>query len=503
MTNTRFILLLAAAGLTLSQFTACSKGATTAAAIAETVGSEVGCPSFEDDFWDSLHRFTLEKKPYPSAQSLRSELEKSFAKGRLQALSASDRTKILDELTGLYTVLTESTPREVGIKSENYDQVLETLTALELGDRTTKEKDALQTRIRQSFANVDAILKSSSAPLSCPPAAQKPTEPDVSQNANTLLGWWKANRHPAVYGALKALATSYQSCSVGLKPSLTTSTPDVQGIEIVGTHDNGVGSKRKISDLKALIASHPYLKDYKSPGLSCFNVLAKPMIYDYGGKPRVTKDEDSPLDFFSDSGTGTAVLGIDCSGYIYSSLAAAGLKVKKEGRLKAVSVHGVNAAMYKNPEGNGMTCFRKATFKGNSNIRPGDILASGGHVVMVVYVGDDPLGIGSFTRESQCTKENMSVERFNFTILQSAPIKGGMDINRIWAKDYFAEEGSMHDAMLTHAANACLAKVRGTTLTTVSPDAGLVRHTGEAECKDRPLRLVREECVASCPAPTN
>lgn len=297
------------------------------------------------------------------------------------------------------------------------------------------------------------------------------------------------------------MATAYQSCSAGVAPSIDELTPDVRGIAVVGRHPNGSGLIREITDLASLIRTHPYLSNYRKHSPNCYAVVKKPMIYDYGGKPYIQTDTTETLNFFRDSGTGSDELGIDCSGYVYSALATAGLKLKSSGRLKAIGVHGVSSAMFMNPQANGLTCLDYARFTAQASLKPGDILASNGHVLVIETVGMDPFGIAHLDSVDKCKASNIDISRFDFTILQSSPSKRGLGIHRAEATSYLAESSAMASGMIEHAVNACLAKFRGR-ITTRSNNANLVRHLGTAACLDQPVPLVSEQCIASCPANT-
>ena len=470
---------------------------------ADRVDDNVGCSSFEDEFWNGLHKISIDKSRLPSTAEMKTQFERSLSSGRLQDLPEADRGRIVAALTELFdTIANEALTTLAVDPSESY-QVLSAIAALEIGDAETPEKQMLQAKLREKFAEIDRLASTVVGPRAvalCKRGGGDDPVPAPNEKAQTLLSMWKATRHPAVYGGLKALATSYQSCEAGLVGALSSSTPDIEGIKVTGMHPDGVGKKRVIGDLAAFLAKHPYLTDYRKPASSCFGVTAKPMIYDYGGKPDTTSDVDSALNFFVNNGSGTSALGIDCSGYVYSALATAGLKVKKSGRLKAVSVHGIPARMYMNPAANGMDCLAFAKFEGLTSLKPGDILASKGHVILIESVGQDPFGIAWITTESQCVKANIAVSRFNFTLLQSSPVKGGVGIDLMQASEFFSEAGSMTDGIYDHAINACKAHVQKAALATKSATTGLVRHLGTAECKDRPLRLSREECVSQCPA---
>lgn len=509
--------------------TACAPpGSPVAAQFAEREAGSVGCTSFEDTFWDGLYHIVLQGQDFPTEAQVREAFDQTLETGRLKSLSTADKTRIREELTELYGLLALDSVQTLATDPQNLDSKLETLTSLEMGDRTTDEKVVLQEKIRAQFARIESIAAEAGAPScensgdnsgSAPPVVAQPTPsaspapgstpeptpapaatPEPTPATMDLLSKWKASRHPAVYGGLKGLATAYQSCEAGVAGAMTSATADVEGISIIGTHPNGVGKVRVIGNLSAFLKSHYYLSAYKRPSSSCFDVQKSPLLYDYGGKPYTSDATDSTLDLFRNAGSGSSALGIDCSGYVYSALATGGLKLKKSGRLKAIGVHGVSSSMFMNPQSNGLTCLDYAKFNGNDNIRPGDILASSGHVILIESVGSDPLGIERITKESDCTSSNMSVSRFNFTILQSSPSKGGIGINRMRAADYLAGGGSMKTAMLQHAVNACLAKFRGTTITTKSSSANLIRHAGTPDCVDTAIKYAKEECVASCQA---
>lgn len=465
-------------------------------ALAEQTDRHIGCaPQFEDEFWNSLYGFALSREDFADPEEVRQILRHTFENGRLKELKPIERERLIEVIVGLYRLLSSEALDTLGIDKSQPDLVLEALTNLEMGDRDSPEKTRIQDKIRSKFDEIHIFISSFPVSKTCPPPiATPPSEPE----ANALIEHWKETRHPVVYGALKTLANSYQSCEVGKAPALSSRTPDIKGIVITGRHPDGVGNKRLIGDLTALIRSHPYLAEYRRPAASCHDILQTPLIYDYGGKPYATNHTDSSLDFFRDAGSGTSVLGADCSGYVYAAFATAGLKLKKTGRLKAINVLGVPARMYMNPQKNGLTCFNHVVFSRTRSLRPGDILASSGHVLVINDVGADPFGIQRITREADCKAENIDIARFDFTVLHSSPVKGGIGINHMQGSHYLAEGGSMANAMIQHAVSACLAKVRNTTITSRSSPASLVHHLGTAECRDRPIPLTREECLTSC-----
>lgn len=458
----------------------------------------LGCSDFQDEFYDGVYTYLLSQKQVPTPAQMEKAFLTMLSSQRFARLSESERQHIKDLLSELYQIIAIEAVKTTADDPSDINSAMEAVAALEMGDRSTAAKNALQERIAAKFDAIEQYMKSVPAAACAQAPKARITAAEVP--ADSLLGQWKSTRPAAVYGGLKALATAFQSCDAGLKPALTSLTPDVRGVKVIGVHPDKIGFKREISDLGALIGSDPYLTEYQKPSMSCFDVLANPLIYDYGGKPSTTADASSALDFFTNAGTGTSVLGIDCSGYVYSSLASAGLKLKKNGRLKAAGVYGVSAKMWMKPDKNGLSCFDYVKFEKSDSIKPGDILASQGHVVMVESVGSDPFGIAKFVLPLQCAKENMSVSRFDFTILQSGSLKNGLGIDRIRAADYFAEGGAMAEALIDHAVNACLANTRGTSVVSKAAKANFVRHLGTKECMDQPVRLAHEECIMACPA---
>jgi hypothetical protein len=487
-------------------FSACARPTGDSAPIAERVKSSLACPAFEDEFYDAIYSVLLSDKSLPSTEEMSKAFDAMLSGARYKSLSAPDLARVHDALTATYNTVAIETPRLIGEGNPLDPKIqLEAIAAMEMGDELTPAKSTLHQKIRAQLSDVENLmseaLKTSGSKLDCAEPVATSAADARFIDGGALLGAWKKTRAPAVYGALKALATAYQSCDAGLRPALSAATPDAKGIKIVGMHSDGIGSKRIVGDLQALLSTDPYLTSYQQPATSCFAVRTSPLIYDYGGKPLASTDAVNTLNFFADSGSGTKVLGVDCSGYVYTAFAAAGLKVRQSGKLKASGVNGLKAAMWMNPSKNGLDCFDYVGFKGSTSIKPGDVLASSGHVIMIETVGNDPFGIKRFTTEAECKLENMAVEHFDFTILQSAPVKGGIGINRIEASHYLTETGSMHDAILVHAVNACLAHVRGSNIVTRADKASLVRHLGTAACSDAPVALVHEECLATCAAP--
>jgi hypothetical protein len=278
---------------------------------------------------------------------------------------------------------------------------------------------------------------------------------------------------------------------------MTLSTPDAQGIEIVGTHSDGIGSKRMISSVSALLKTHPYYKNVNNYGASCVNMRSSPLIYDYGGRPYVSLKAGAPLNLFKDSGDGTKVLGIDCSGYVYTSLATAGLRLSPFRNIKATGVYGISSSMFVEPQSNQMSCLQKISVKPKDTLRPGDIVAVQGHVLMIDHVGADPFGLNSVKSVADCSK--ITHRGFDFVVIQSSNSKEGVGINRFEAKDYLEDSPKMKASLERYAYYSCLARFNHKTYTPNLGTSSVVRHTGAAACKGTRIALTQESCIRSCP----
>lgn len=456
------------------------KGLDVASQITEDVNTGAACSDFSSKFSATLAQTLIDGGDLPPDEDLRDKLREKFGE---------DRGDLVEAAMDLYRVVVTETRSRLGVSEKK--GLLSAIMALEVGDETTPEKKELKTKIRSAYGAMKASALAMG--LDCaPPAADDAAPPSVP--TSTALDSILAR---PVQGAVKVMMTAYQSCAPGRLPAMTAATTPLSSaaVKITGTHENGVGLKREVGDLKALQATHYYIREGIESGSSCFDVRTHPLIYDYGGKPYATTATDSTLDFHTDAGSGTRVLGIDCSGYIFSALAAGGLRVSPTKRLTASLVYGINAKMYMEPGSNGLSCLAPVSSVKDDALRDGDILASSGHIVMVDRVGRDPFGVARLRSLSDCVTANVSVRNFDFDVLQSSPVKNGIGIDRIRASDYFS--GSMEAALLAYGVAACKAQF-GRPSTVKPADARLVRHKMTPECLDRPVKLEHESCVQSC-----
>lgn len=480
--------------------------------IADKVDETFGCQNFEDNLWTSFTAYIEENGEPPQSATIKSTFEKMLKKSkRLRLLNEKSQVRVSALTSDLAEVIRLRNDSMTGQKliaplsaEENREFWLERVAQLEIGDRTTQEKSNDVDRVRSIFAEMAALANTEDGSLraSCvtPPPTPlpepEPTSPPVT--ATNLFEHWKNTESAPVYGGLKTIAVAYQSCEAALHEPLGPETPNIQGISVVGRHSSGTGNVREIKDLKKMIATHPYLNQYRRPLPQCHEVLKAPPIYDYGGKPYTSTSNDKLLDLFRNAGSGSKELGIDCSAFVYSSYAVSGLKLKKETSLKASLIRGVSSSMMADPQKNGLTCLEHAKFKRGETLKPGDIISIRGHVIMVEDVGPDPFGIAKLDSATACKLSNISVKNFQFTLFQSSPSKGSIGINRMQARDYLTDSGTMGAGLREHAVNACKAQFSSSVIASSSSKTSIVRHSGSAQCRDTALSLAKEDCLSSC-----
>jgi hypothetical protein len=366
-----------------------------------------------------------------------------------------------------------------------------------LGDQSSPLKIQIQKSLEEKFNLLHKILQDQS--WSCSQKIESQAlvkKTDYFQKKAQELGL-----PLAVMGARKALGVAYQSCeSLQLSP-MDSLVPKIseKGIVIVGKHSDGVGNRRVYGNLDELVSTDYYLNFLKyDPQSVCKNPLIKPLIYDYGGKPFVVSAESQQLDFFKNGGSGSQALGIDCSGYVFSSIVTAGLRIAPNKNAKAVQVEGISASMYMNPQQNGLACFDKITLTENESIQAGDVVAVKGHVVMIDQVGADPFGLEHWKSVNDCILANMNVENFDFSVAQSSPSKNAIGINRYLAKDYLKESSSMSAGFREYAVQACKAHFLKKPISYAGSTSAIIRHRGTPECLGNPISLKGEECLKTC-----
>lgn len=507
--------------------TACApQGYEAATGIASQTVQDIACQdkALETKLWDGLKTYLLEQKTLPEADTFKTALHeqlKSLAAKNPQMTSAqkADLQAALDQL--VETIL-EDAP--AGERVTTPEQLLLLLSAIDVGDRSTPFRAYMQDKVQGRFAQVQKAA--SVIELSCdagsgdanssagivepevgvPPGnganagAETPADSgQATDSRDYTYHLQQAQREGiplATFGGRWAFATAYQSCQSVQLPALNNQSTEISGISIVGKHSDGVGSKRMIANLAQVQNTHAYIRDMNTYGEGCFNVRQNPLIYDYGGKPYATTSADSVIDLFKNNGDGTSVLGIDCSGFVFTALATAGLRLKEGRTLKASDSWAWGSSSYVEPQNNGLTCLSKITVTPTSSLQSGDIVAVYGHVLLIDKVGADPFGIASAKTEGDCAK--ITSNQFNFVVSQSSPNKGGIGINYFAARDYLPTSSKMNDGLQKYAKAACLAKVTGKSSTPNVGTLSVVRHKGTEACKAPRVKMARESCIQTC-----
>lgn len=472
-----------------STLAACQPAGKAASTVADRSLAAVGCKASQSELWSSLQSVVDEGEGYPEAAELREAL---IQVGTRRGLSGQAFERYIKAFIDNYLVTIEGI--RAGMAPETTAQWKKALAEMEVGVRVTAVHDELQTRIEQSLKALQAAEKD--LPVTCE-AVVEPMAPGPAL-PGTIWEQLKSAQNPEVSGILKTFATAYQSCDVLKLPAMSASTPSAQGIKIVGDHPAG-GKKREISNLALLNSTHYYIHNQRLAKNTCVEVRNSPMIYDFGGKPYTVAAKPSELNMFKNGGSGTNVLGIDCSAFVFSSLALAGLKMDPSASkpLKADLVHGIGSSAYKDPQNNGLKCLAKITVSKTKTIEPGDIIAINGHVNIIDKVGSDPFGLNKITKVSDCTSAKLPSSQFDFVIAQSSPSKGGIGINRYQARDYLNESSTFKTGLTAYAIAACKAKF-GTSATINSPNLSVVRHKRTKDCQAPALVSTNMGCVDSC-----
>ncbi len=477
--------------------------------IASNTAQDIACKNqkLETKLWDGLKTYLIEQKQIPTASEMKSamhvQIEKLAADNA--QLGNADIAKINGDLDALVDSLLTEAPQ--GERVETPEQLLGLLSAIDVGDRSTVFRSYMQDRVRGNFTALTKTVQSydlncnSTSGSGSPVAEEAVPAPAPNYDYEYQKQQALAAGVPiAVFGERWAFATAYQTCqSLEMNP-LNAKTPDMQGIKITGKHPDGVGNKREIASLSTVQATHPYIKGITSYGQTCFNVRNNPLIYDYGGKPYATTAANSPIDLHKNNGDGTSVLGIDCSGFVFTAMAAAGLKMKSGRDLKASDSWAWGSTSYVEPQNNGLTCLAKISVTPTSTMKAGDIVAVQGHVILIDKVGADPFGIAGAKTEKDCAA--LTAAGFDFIVAQSSPSVGAVGINRFEAKDYLPTSSKMNAGLQKYAYYTCLAKVNNKTYTPNLGTLSVVRHKGTADCVAPRVTLAHESCIQSCSSGT-
>ncbi len=454
-------------------------------AIAERLEDGLECQDFEPHFWHTLHDASLNSKTPTSWESLKT----AFREREILAKNKNS-LKLIDTLERhLGDSFWEKTPQH---------QVM-VWAQLELKLEENEGWPELQTELAKLFQSQTEGKTKSCDKGANPP--QPPSTPDQPQNPEVPLEPEPSKppidepkvTGPSQWGGRWVMATAYQSCEAVEMPPMNSQTQDALGIAITGRHPAG-GNIREIENLSLVQKTHPYLR-IQNKEAGCFNVEAKPLIYDFGGKPAYASSGSRELDLFKNAGSGSQELGIDCSGLVFASFGVQGLRLIPHQDMTAGTVSGFGSSSLLSPP-SAWKCVDRISIGQQDSLKPGDVISVQGHTILVDQVGEDPWGLRFAANRDQCS--TITEAHFDFVVLQSSPSKNGVGINRYIARDYLQESSKMRTGLIKYAQNHCRARFDQSPSKPKWSDISIIRHKGTSECLGRPLTLKAESCVQSC-----
>lgn len=442
---------------------------------ASEISDNLGCKNSKSQVFDAFYNLVDGQKSLPRAEELKEilgqKIEDSY--GALDTRQGLQVQQLKNELNKIVDTMLSASIRNPKI---NWQEQIQEIIKYEMGDQTTKKNES---QLALSFANIKKLEQN--LMLSCSQGEVAPPKDIILLPENAKM----------IKGLSMVFATAYQSCSVLQLPEMNRQTPDTQGISVIGKHPDGVGSRREVTNLSDLQSTHYYIRTLASES-NCRSVKNSPLIYDYGGQPKLAKNE---INFFENSGSGTKALGIDCSAFVSSAVAVAGLRYKPGLPNKTIYIRQASS-QFIDANQSGFTCFQNIEVTPQESVKVGDIVAVKGHVVVIDTVGSDPFGLEKISSQDLCNK--IDYKNFDMVISQSSPSKNGIGINRYVVKDYLAEAEKMKNAFVEMARSACLAKFQKRSIKPASTDWGFIRHKGTPECFDRRVMMTGEECTQKC-----
>lgn len=469
--------------------------------LANKIVEAPACDNYKEKVFDELYSQLSHDGTLPDDKELEQSLLEKKSELITQSHLTEDQAEELTSATLQLYKLIKTKGDEVYADVEDSSPV-KRLALLEVEDPFVAEGVILQNKIHKQFVKLNSIAKKLA--LNCT-SEKNPTQPvdptpvanpGEITNENLLLPELKKQLVPIVYSATKIIGVAYQSCEAMKYRAIASEDNSVEGIKITGKHSDGVGSKRIISDINAFLKTNFYLRKYERPSTICHDVKKDPLIYDYGGKPYTN---DGELNLFKNAGSGTSVLGMDCSGYVFTALANAGLKLQSGTALRAQQATAYGSGSYKDPVKAKLDCLDTATFNSSLNLKEGDIGAVNGHVFIFGHVGEDPFGIKKFRSSTECSASKISSRDFDFEIYQSSPSKNGIGINRQRGADYLETNSNIQNAIVDYAVQACKAQFSSAKVKPKNSYLSIVRHKGTPQCLSATVvPVAKEACITEC-----
>lgn len=445
------------------------------------ITDSLGCTDVKSKVFDALYDTIDQDQKNLTANELKTEVHQKINKVLATKKLTLDEQQVADRLFNQVDSLLETMLADAEANpSLGWKEQIQNLIRYEMEN----ESSAQMIKTHQQISKLTSEVKSLSQKLNI--ECQNPTVPTTESAKLDSVG--------VAGGMNRVFTTLYQSCKVEELPDMDARTPAVSGISVVGKHSDGIGNKREITNLGAVQSTHYYIRGIAPENSSCYMVKDNPPIYDYGGEPSVSS-AGRQINLFKNAGTGSKALGIDCSAYVSSGIAAAGLRYKPSVANKPIFIR-MTSSDFINAKKSGFSCFDNVTVSSQSSVKPGDIVAVVGHVVEIDKVGSDPFGLRFVSNINGCS--SLNYKDFDITITQSSPSKGAIGVNKFKIKDYLDETTKMRNAFVQMGYYACLAKFQGKSYKPEQSAWGFIRHKDTTECKDERVAMTGESCVQSC-----
>ncbi len=450
---------------------------------------KAGCRDFEAHAWDFIYKLASLKDNIPLYYNMKEKIRKrvqNLMKGH--PASRENINSFAMRFTEIYALVVEF------INQNKEENVLSTLIHMEYGDEgITENYEEFHTKLQAALTrlNEEARLLNQNC------KEQKKTL--LHESPGDLrwgIPWFqvmKNNLHPLTYGAKKVMSTAYQSCQV-LDLPLMSNKYQTQGVRVTGRYRRGY--RRAIFNKNSLNQSHYYLSRIDIPNHpQCVDVHSSPVIYNYGGKPKTTRNS---IDLFQNKTSSNTLLGVDCSGFVTTALASAGLRLRKSVPIRPGHIYAVSSWLLKKPKIKNFSCLKKQVLSKNNPLRSGDIIASNSHVIIVDETGRDPFGLQHLNQAEKCHSRSIKSSQFNFSIIQSSTNNNAVGINRMHISQALPGMRSIRRGLQKVASKICYNRFQMQTHANIE-EISILRHDSEnPQCREKEIYLKHQECLKFC-----
>lgn len=448
----------------------------------QNISKSLGCSDMKSLVFDSFYEMIDQGQSVPLAADMKEGLQKEMDLLKSEKNLSVEESKTVDQITSeLFKVIDLMLEQTPDMTSASWKEQIQKIIEYEMQDQSSEKVIDSQVKINRALDRVHTLSDAAALACNMTYSPSKAGQSNLPIEASASL----------TTGINRVFATAYQSCRVLDLPPMDGNTPDVVGITRTGTHSDGIGGKREVTDLKSVQKTHYYIRGIATES-SCFKVAGNPLIYDYGGSPAIS---GTTLNFFKNAGSGTNALGVDCSAFVSSAIAVVGMRYKPNLDNKPIYTR-QTSSKFIDAAKSGFTCFDNVTVTPKQSIAAGDILGVNGHVVIVDRVGKDPFGLAAIKKESDCS--NLNYKNFDIVVAQSSPSKNGIGLNKYDVRNYLDETSKIRTAFVEMGKQACLAQFQQKNIKPKSADWGFLRHKGTAACLAPRVSLEGESCAKSC-----